>query len=269
MSEQKKKFTGVFIPARIWEAKNLTWLEKCLIAEIEALEDDDRGCWASNKYLAKVFGVTPGGINNMLRRLKRFGHIVIAPFDGFSRSIRIAPLHPPMQGGASEDVGGLHPPMHSLLEENKEENKEESTAVAESSTLLRNQQPPPSPLQNGAATPKISVTTGKSAKSGNNTSSPEGLEEADEFRKLLPDGMVPPRNWRASWGSVFDAMAEEGRDEEEMWRVIRWARDDSFWSPHVMSPVALRKKSNGVQLYDRLLAVMSAATKKAVCSPRL
>ena len=197
------------------------------------------------------------------------GRSVSGRFIAACWKISDSPVFSPRTGKPDADLPDTVNPYVSKKEANKNDSTKNEPAIAESSTLLRPQDPPPPPLQHCAAAAIKTVKPAKSAKTSKNAQSPEGLEEAGEFRKLLPDGMVPPRNWQATWGATFDALADEGRGEAEMWRVIRWARADSFWSAHVMSPVALRKRSSGVQLYDRLLAVMGASDKKGFCAPRL
>ena len=44
----KHVFTGVFIPAKIWIAKDLIPQEKMMLAEIKALSEDSGWCFAGN-----------------------------------------------------------------------------------------------------------------------------------------------------------------------------------------------------------------------------
>ena len=129
-----RKFTGVWIPARIWLNEELTITEKCLLAEINSLDNnEDRGCFASNEYLGKFLGISAGSTANMVSKLKRKGLIVQIFFDGRNRGLRVPILH--------EEINNLHTDMnsdftqtgkqpshryeHIIKKENKDYNKEE------------------------------------------------------------------------------------------------------------------------------------------------
>ena len=53
--DNERKFKGVWIPKEIWEEKSLSILEKVMLVEIDSLEDEEDGCYASNKYFANFF----------------------------------------------------------------------------------------------------------------------------------------------------------------------------------------------------------------------
>ena len=96
-----------------------------------------------------------------------------------------------------------------------------------------------------------------------------GREDADFFRSLLPPMTSLEAGWQDIWGAAFDRLASDGRDPDEVRRVCRWARIESFWSPHVLSPVRLVKRKDGAMLYDRLLAAMRASTAVKSCEPKM
>lgn len=96
-----------------------------------------------------------------------------------------------------------------------------------------------------------------------------GREDAEFFRSLLPPMTSLEAGWQDIWGAAFDRMASDGRNPDEVRRVCRWARKDSFWSPHVLSPVRLVKRKDGSLLYDRLLAAMLASTAVKSCEPKM
>ncbi len=114
MKEQnERKFKGIWIPAEIWESDGLTLMEKCLIAEVDSLSTKREWCTASNGYLAKLFGCTPGHIANMVSSLSgRYLKVVIE--NGNKRrmmcieytnpsSVDEPPLHPLMNPPSSVD----------------------------------------------------------------------------------------------------------------------------------------------------------------------
>lgn len=76
MSEINRDFKGVWISKEIWLAKDLGWSEKLLLVEIDSL-DGEQGCFASNEYLAKFFGLSKDRISKMVSSLKKKGYISV------------------------------------------------------------------------------------------------------------------------------------------------------------------------------------------------
>jgi hypothetical protein len=87
--QPKRAWKGTWIPKSIWENENLTWMEKCIWAEIFNLDDDDKGgCWASNAFLAKKFNTSPQTITNTICKLKKLNLIKQVCFDGRTRVLK-------------------------------------------------------------------------------------------------------------------------------------------------------------------------------------
>ena len=72
MKEAKLEATGVFIPIAVWENKDLSWLEKCLLAEIHACGGHRGACGATNETLATTMGMTPGSVAVAISRFRKF-----------------------------------------------------------------------------------------------------------------------------------------------------------------------------------------------------
>jgi biotin operon repressor len=81
-----RQWTGTWIPREIWESQTLTWMQKCLWAEIKNLSGKVP-CWASNGYLADKMGSSVSSIANMISELRQAGLIVDVSFDGRRREI--------------------------------------------------------------------------------------------------------------------------------------------------------------------------------------
>lgn len=95
--EPTPQFKGVWIPKSIWNAADLTWMEKCLLAEINSLEDDKvGGCFASNAYLAKRFHTSPSYIAKTLCMMTAHGYLKKVAFDGRVRVMKS--LYPNAEG---------------------------------------------------------------------------------------------------------------------------------------------------------------------------
>ena len=73
----KRVFTGVWIPAKIWESKKLTPTKKMLLAEISALSEDTGYCYAGNPHFAEWLECSPQNISKHIRELKEMGAITI------------------------------------------------------------------------------------------------------------------------------------------------------------------------------------------------
>lgn len=72
-----RNFKGIWIPKEIWLSENLSILEKILLVEIDSLEDEEKGCFASNKYFADFFKLTNGRISQIINNLNKKKYISI------------------------------------------------------------------------------------------------------------------------------------------------------------------------------------------------
>lgn len=72
--EEKPSYYAI-IPAEIRYDPELKSTEKLLYAEISALTGKEGICWASNKYFAELYGVTPHYISILINNLEKQGHI--------------------------------------------------------------------------------------------------------------------------------------------------------------------------------------------------
>ena len=68
MTELNRAFKGIWIPKEIWLNKDLTVMEKLFLVEIDSL-DNDKGCYASNKYFAEFFGISKGRCSQIINSL--------------------------------------------------------------------------------------------------------------------------------------------------------------------------------------------------------
>ena len=76
MSE-KREFTGVFIPAKIWADENLIPAEKMILGEIKALSENTGWCSARNSHFANWLHCTPQNISLYISRLNKSGFIEV------------------------------------------------------------------------------------------------------------------------------------------------------------------------------------------------
>lgn len=86
---EERDFKGVWIPRRLWLNKDLSITEKCLLVEIDSLDKNESGCFASNQYLAEFIGVKEGRCANIISDLKKRGYLKQVSFDGRNRRLKV------------------------------------------------------------------------------------------------------------------------------------------------------------------------------------
>lgn len=72
-----RDFRGIFIPREIWLDKTLSMTEKCLLMEIDSLDVDGGGCFASNTYLAEFLGASEKTVSRGIKVLSDRGLIAV------------------------------------------------------------------------------------------------------------------------------------------------------------------------------------------------
>ena len=72
-----RDFKGIWISKEIWLSSSLSIMEKVLFVEIHSL-DNERGCYASNKYFGDFFGVSDRQIRTHIGSLRDKGFITVA-----------------------------------------------------------------------------------------------------------------------------------------------------------------------------------------------
>ena len=72
-------------------------MEKVLFVEIQSL-DNERGCYASNRYFSEFFHVSERQIQNHIAGLKQKGFVTVTIKDRYDRVIRAAGKHSRVHG---------------------------------------------------------------------------------------------------------------------------------------------------------------------------
>ena len=78
----------MWIPKDVWLSPDLSIMEKVLFVEIHSL-DNEKGCYASNRYFAEFFGMSERQIRNYLSALKQKGFIHVTIENRNERIIRV------------------------------------------------------------------------------------------------------------------------------------------------------------------------------------
>ncbi|OOW04199.1 hypothetical protein MF6396_07650 [Pseudomonas sp. MF6396] len=79
MSQERipRKFQGVWIPASLWLDHSLSTNEKVMLVEISSLEDEVRGCYATNAHFAAFFGLSVSRVSEIISGLAERGLIKV------------------------------------------------------------------------------------------------------------------------------------------------------------------------------------------------
>lgn len=111
-----RKFTGIWIPAEIWEDANLPGLAKMLYAEIGSF--GDAGCWKRSDELREPLGVSAETFQKLCRQLREagyiterraFGRIIRQSSLGFAHRREIpADEHQEIPGDEQPEIPGVH-----------------------------------------------------------------------------------------------------------------------------------------------------------------
>ena len=88
MAENERDFKGVWIPKEIWLDSRLNALEKVILTEIDSLDMSDKGCYASNKYIAEFCQCSETKVSTAISKLIKLGYIYILSFDGRQRVLK-------------------------------------------------------------------------------------------------------------------------------------------------------------------------------------
>jgi Txe/YoeB family toxin of Txe-Axe toxin-antitoxin module len=91
MNKENRDFKGVWIPKEIWLNTDLSIIEKVLLVEIDSLDNSDRGCFASNEYLAKFVQLSESRVAHIISDLKKREYIVVVFTDGRNRGLKLHP----------------------------------------------------------------------------------------------------------------------------------------------------------------------------------
>jgi DNA-binding transcriptional regulator GbsR (MarR family) len=84
-----RDFKGVWIPKEIWLNPNLNAIEKIIFAEIDSLDNGEKGCYASNEHLANFCGCSENKISTCIKKLIDLGLVEVTGFDGRHRYLRV------------------------------------------------------------------------------------------------------------------------------------------------------------------------------------
>ena len=99
MEKPSRDFKGIWIPKDVWMSNEFSIMEKVLFVEIHSL-DNERGCYASNRYFSEFFGVSERQIQNVIAALKGKGFVKVFIKNRYDRSIKVVGKYARVRGEA-------------------------------------------------------------------------------------------------------------------------------------------------------------------------
>lgn len=83
-----RDFKGVWIPKEVWLDERLSALDKVILTEIDSLDQGEKGCFASNQYIAEFCQCSATKVSNSVSKLIECGYLYVQKFDGRERQLK-------------------------------------------------------------------------------------------------------------------------------------------------------------------------------------
>ena len=233
---QNRRFLGIWIPASIWNRKDLLPTEKILWAEIQSLSNEDGICFASNQYLAEFLGISERYIRKILEKLKRLELVSFEGFDGKIRYLRA--LEPKIE------------PVKKLFEGRNCSSGLENSGWNCSSGLKQEKE-----KEKNQKKKKKNIIYKKETRS--DELSDYFLKKFNEYRKSIGLKDYEPMSFN-NWEKALLQLLKKN-DFEKLKMMIDFIFSDSFWQKTIQSPHGILK--NIVRI-ETLIATRSLSVEK-------
>ncbi|MCK5613633.1 hypothetical protein KAR91_67835 [Candidatus Pacearchaeota archaeon] len=236
-----RAFEGVYIPEDIWTHPDLTWIEKCIVAEISSLdnpEKEPRGCFKSNENFAKEFGIKVRQFQNILSKLKKMNLVQSNGSNGRKRWLlgyrRIRQIAVTLQGSiAPQTCNELHP-SHAIH------------------------------YQNSVIPVKPPLLRVKKKKKEKEKASSDALVISDFLFSLIKKndkGIKKCTSTINIWAEHIDKIINlDNRHPEEIREVIEFGMGHHFWCTQINDGKKLRKNFNNASMAMKAPAMKPAMT---------
>ena len=83
-----RDFKGVWFPKEVWLDERLSALDKIILLEIDSLDNEEKGCYASNEYLAEFCQCSERKITESISKLIKFEYVYVESFNGRQRVLK-------------------------------------------------------------------------------------------------------------------------------------------------------------------------------------
>ena len=181
MSEERD-FKGVWIPREIWLDDRLNALDKVILTEIDSLDSSEKGCWASNKYIAEFCQCSESKVSQTITKLTKLGYLRAVSFDGRQREIKSN-----IAMGLKNYEADSQKQKDSLLKFNRQNNKNheaDSQKIRESNI--------DSNIDNNKEINIINPFTPCKDYNNNNSAREEQPQKATKEKKPTPERLIIP-----------------------------------------------------------------------------
>ena len=103
-NQPERDFKGIWIPKKVWLDKRLNALDKIILMEIDSLDCGERGCYASNEYLAEFCQCSKTKVSTAISKLIKLGYLYCQGFDGRQRELKSCLSKIESQGFENENL---------------------------------------------------------------------------------------------------------------------------------------------------------------------
>lgn len=120
--EQQREFKGIWIDRVVWLDERLSALDKCIFAEIDSYSLNEKGCYASNKYLAEFCQCSESQISKSISKLIKYGYLQCLSFNGRQRVLQSSLVNITRQSSKFYEADWQN--LRQINKEDKQNNKE-------------------------------------------------------------------------------------------------------------------------------------------------
>lgn len=85
---EQRDFKGIWIPKNVWLDNRLNALDKIILMEIDSLDFEEKGCYASNEYLAEFCQCSLTKVSLTISKLIELDYIYLESFNGRVRTLK-------------------------------------------------------------------------------------------------------------------------------------------------------------------------------------
>lgn len=272
--EQERDFKGVWIPKTVWLDKRLSALDKMILTEIDSLASEERGCFASNAYIADFCQCSEAKVTKSISLLIKLGYLYVASFNGRQRELK-SRLSTFSYEAESENAQGsivkntrqgskFYEAGSENVRESKLDNKQDNN-IFNNNSQKENEQKKKFSFDDGDAPPDVSPASGTDARpkkeervfDKDSDAYQAAAYLARQIEKNYPDVTPPTEKDKQRWAADFDKCNRiNKRSWDDIADVLRFSQKSSFWRKNILSGKKFREK------YDRLLIEMTEEAKK-------
>lgn len=272
--EQERDFKGVWIPKAVWLDRRLSALDKMILTEIDSLASEERGCFASNAYIADFCQCSEAKVTKSISLLIKLGYLYVASFNGRQRELESC-LSKNIYEAESENVSGcfvkntrqgskFYEAESENVRESKLDNKQDNN-IFNNNSQKENTQKKKFPYDDGDAPPDVSPASGTDARPKKEEKVFDAESDAyqaasylaRQIEKNYPNVTPPTEEDKQRWAADFDKCNRINKHSwDDIADVLRFSQKSPFWRKNILSGRKFREK------YDRLLIEMTEENRK-------